>query len=363
MASENSGTDVDKLLNSLELETDFNTLTMSDFQAQEVDKLLQSIGQEDYLKSPFPEDLDELLNGSKVSKQGITSEDIIIPSESNETESTPIILQQSEDYEPPASIEQRPSVIQTEVKPQKIEAKIIKKEQYTEKELEKLRYQVIKQGLESSSILNLEIQSLEEKYNEEIRSKTQLQQVIQEYENTILGFIAEANAMNSNTHNGNISIPEKVYQIEHEIYRIVQESNSIEAAFKQLTSRLDDIDILHQQFKKSESTLKEKLSALEQDLAVTESRYNALKTHAEQKLDSASEKVAQFTAANQKEIENLADKLTKSEAKSKTLEQVYIAKLRENQDLQQICEGKFSKFFMILTLKLDILSKLELTVK
>jgi len=346
MALENSGTDVDKLLNSLELETDFNTLTMSDFQAQEVDKLLQSIGQEDFLKSPsFPEELDELLNGSTVSKQTITTD---VPSESSEIQATPI-LQRSEDYEQAASSEQRHTELQTEVNLQKIEAKLKKNEQYTEKELEKLRYQVIKQGLESSSILNLEIQSLEEKYNEEIRSKTQLQQVIQEYENTILGFIAEANAMNSNTHNGNISIPEKVYQIEHEIYRIVQESNSIEAAFKQLTSRLDDIDILHQQFKKSEATLKEKLSTLEQDLAVTESRYNALKTHAEQKLDSASEKVAQFTAANQKEIENLADKLTKSEAKSKTLEQVYIAKLRENQDLQQICE--------------DILSKLELTVK
>jgi hypothetical protein len=87
---------------------------------------------------------------------------------------------------------------------------------------------------------------LEEKLTEETRSRLQIEEVVAEYEKTILGYIAEASTPNSSAK----SIPEKVYEIENEIHRLIQEATSIDTAYKQLNSRIIEVDAKNMQLKK-----------------------------------------------------------------------------------------------------------------
>jgi len=73
-------------------------------------------------------------------------------------------------------------------------------------------------------------------------------------------------------------------------------------------------------------------------LASQESRFEKLRLHAETKLDSASEKLAQVKSDAAREVALISAKLQKAEARVQSLEEELQDKENKNKDLLVICD-------------------------
>jgi hypothetical protein len=97
--------------------------------------------------------------------------------------------------------------------------------------------------------------------------------------------------------------------------------------------------------------LRLKHSKAQQDIVSSESVFQQLKQQAETKLGSAATKVASLRSQATQKLEKVTEMLTTQEAHTKALEQAYIEKLRENQNVQGVFEEVAVKFDDIIAKK------------
>lgn len=91
--------------------------------------------------------------------------------------------------------------------------------------------------------------------------------------------------------------------------------------------------------------LRETVKKSESDFHSVDSKYSSLIKQVEEKVNAAEVKMAQFKAANMEKINNLRTQCSKSIEQNRELEETYVAKLTEHQD--------------VLTVYQDIVSKIE----
>lgn len=82
---------------------------------------------------------------------------------------------------------------------------------------------------------------------------------------------------------------------------------------------------------------------LQTDLASADRRYEALKQHAEEKLEEANEELHRLRTTLEIELSTTRAKLHKSELKVTSLESTVEAKSRENAELMAICDELIQK--------------------
>jgi len=210
---------------------------------------------------------------------------------------------------------------------------------YTEQEVEKLRFQIIKQGLEDATILRMEIQSLESRYNAEYRNNIELHLVLKQYETAVNGFISDTGL----SINQNDSVQEQIAQIEMEIMKIANETDRMADHFKQLGESTEGLKGIEGKYKKNEMVLKESLSKAKQHYSLTEGRYAALKKHAEEKLTEASTRLGELINGNSGELQTLRETLQKAETSNVTLQQTYAVKLKEHGESSNLWQDTLGK--------------------
>src|SRR5437870_1982923 len=89
--------------------------------------------------------------------------------------------------------------------------------------------------------------------------------------------------------------------------------------------------------------LKEAIVKTTQSLQLTESRYEQLKQHASEKLHEANKRINQMKTESNTDLQTLSVKLAKSEEQVRALEQIFAAKIKEEQELHQIFEEGMKK--------------------
>lgn len=85
------------------------------------------------------------------------------------------------------------------------------------------------------------------------------------------------------------------------------------------------------------------ISSLQRELIAVQKKYELLRVHAEEKLEGANQELGRLKNAYDSECSLLRVKLSKSELKVKSLENVIEMKTKENKELMDICDDLIQK--------------------
>ncbi|XP_075713053.1 transforming acidic coiled-coil-containing protein 3 [Rhinoderma darwinii] len=135
-----------------------------------------------------------------------------------------------------------------------------------------------------------------------------------------------------------------------ELQKVIQEKqqvqidlNSMEKSFSDLFKRLEKQKNVLEGYRKNEEALKKCVEDYLVRIRKEEQRYQALKAHAEEKLNWASEEIAQVRNKAKSEITALQATLRKEQMKVQSLERSIEQKTKENDELTKICDDLILK--------------------
>ncbi|KAL7983968.1 hypothetical protein Chor_004508, partial [Crotalus horridus] len=123
----------------------------------------------------------------------------------------------------------------------------------------------------------------------------------------------------------------------------VSDLNALETSFSEFFNRFKKQKEAIEGFQKNEETLKKCVEDYLERIKKEEQRYQALKAHAEEKLDQANEEIAQVRSKAQSEVAALDANLRKEQMRVQSLESSIEQKVKENKELTKICEELISK--------------------
>ncbi|KAG5452496.1 hypothetical protein CSKR_201700, partial [Clonorchis sinensis] len=182
-----------------------------------------------------------------------------------------------------------------------------------------------------------EVISLRKERDELVKTIDEMQRCIAEYDRSLQHMIAEKSQGQAQV---NVSVADLISERD----QAVEEVATIEKAFGDLHRRFEKSKQVIEGFKQNEEALKRSIEEYKNLLQRQETKYLALKKHAEEKLL----KVTQDTEAAKQEAESNATRLQASlrmmEVQVKGLEAQLEQKKRENAELTKICEELLSKY-------------------
>ncbi|XP_070607540.1 transforming acidic coiled-coil-containing protein 3 isoform X3 [Erythrolamprus reginae] len=123
----------------------------------------------------------------------------------------------------------------------------------------------------------------------------------------------------------------------------VSELDTLEKSFSEFFNRFTKQKEAMEGFVKNEETLKKCVEDYAERIRKEEQRYQALKAHAEEKLDQANEEIAQVRSKAASEVAALNAILRKEQLRVQLLESSIEQKIKENKELTKICEDLISK--------------------
>ncbi|XP_058042624.1 transforming acidic coiled-coil-containing protein 3 isoform X2 [Ahaetulla prasina] len=123
----------------------------------------------------------------------------------------------------------------------------------------------------------------------------------------------------------------------------VSDLNALEKSFSEFFNRFTKQKEAIEGFQKNEETLKKCVEEYLERIKKEEQRYQALKAHAEEKLDQANEEIAQVRSKAKSEVAALDANLRKEQMRVQSLESSIEQKVKENKELTKICEELISK--------------------
>ncbi|XP_018607879.1 transforming acidic coiled-coil-containing protein 1 isoform X3 [Scleropages formosus] len=186
-------------------------------------------------------------------------------------------------------------------------------------------------------IISKEIEAIEwkRKYEESRQEVMEMRKIVAEYEKTIAQMIDEQRTSSGSQRT--------IQQLTLERDQALADLNSVERSLSDLFRRYENMKGVLEGFKKNEEVLKkcaqEYLARVKQE----EQRYQALKIHAEEKLDKANEEIAQVRAKANSESVALHATLRKEQMKVESLERALHQKNQEIEELTKICDELIAK--------------------
>ncbi|KAM4807622.1 transforming acidic coiled-coil-containing protein 3 [Rhinophrynus dorsalis] len=135
-----------------------------------------------------------------------------------------------------------------------------------------------------------------------------------------------------------------------ELNKILQEKqqvqmdlNSMEKSFSELFKRFEKQKEVLEGYRKNEEALKKCVEDYLARIKKEEQRYQALKAHAEEKLNRANEEIAHVRSKAKAEATALQATLRKEQMKIQSLERTLEQKTKENDELTKICDDLIQK--------------------
>lgn len=132
-------------------------------------------------------------------------------------------------------------------------------------------------------------------------------------------------------------------QLTMEKEQALADLNSVERSLSDLFRRYENLKGVLEGFKKNEEALKKCAQDYLARVKQEEQRYQALKMHAEEKLDKANEEIAQVRTKAKAESAALHAGLRKEQMKVESLERALQQKNQEIEELTKICDELIAK--------------------
>merc|ERR1711981_1092098 len=132
-------------------------------------------------------------------------------------------------------------------------------------------------------------------------------------------------------------------RLETERDQAAQDLHNVEAAFADVHRKYERTKSVVEGFKQNEDTLKTCLEDCSTKLQKQDERYDRLKSHAEDTLEKANKEIDNLSRSQDAEIARLTAMLKKTEMKATSLERSVEQKVKENDELTQICDELIAK--------------------
>uniref|UniRef100_A0A672UA75 Transforming acidic coiled-coil containing protein 1 n=1 Tax=Strigops habroptila TaxID=2489341 RepID=A0A672UA75_STRHB len=187
-------------------------------------------------------------------------------------------------------------------------------------------------------IITKEIEASEwkKKYEESRQEVLEMRKIVAEYEKTIAQMIEDEQRTN-------MTSQKNLQQLTMEKDQALADLNSVERSLSDLFRRYENLKGVLEGFKKNEEALKKCAQDYLTRVKQEEQRYQALKVHAEEKLDKANEEIAQVRAKAKAESTALHAGLRKEQMKVESLERALQQKNQEIEELTKICDELIAK--------------------
>ncbi|XP_069720198.1 transforming acidic coiled-coil-containing protein 2 isoform X2 [Phaenicophaeus curvirostris] len=181
-----------------------------------------------------------------------------------------------------------------------------------------------------------EVSEWKEKYEESRREVMEMRKIVSEYEKTIAQMIEDEQREKSVSHH-------TVQQLIVEKEQALADLNSVEKSLADLFRRYEKMKEVLEGFRKNEEVLKKCAQEYLSRVKKEEQRYQALKIHAEEKLDRANAEIAQVRSKAQQEQAAYQASLRKEQLKVDALERTLEQKNKEIEELTKICDELIAK--------------------
>ncbi|KAM7408954.1 hypothetical protein PAMA_002601 [Pampus argenteus] len=193
-------------------------------------------------------------------------------------------------------------------------------------------------GIAREEIVTKEKEVLEwqRKYEDSRQEVVEMRRIVAEYEKTIAQMIEDDQKEKSLSHH-------TIQQLIMEKDQALADLNSVEKSLADLFRRYEKMKDVLEGFRKNEEVLKKCAQEYLSRVRKEEQRYQALKIHAEEKLDKANTEIAQVRAKSKQEQAAHQASLRKEQMKVDSLERTLEQKNKEIEELTKICDELIAK--------------------
>ncbi|XP_064163479.1 transforming acidic coiled-coil-containing protein 1-like isoform X3 [Anguilla rostrata] len=174
------------------------------------------------------------------------------------------------------------------------------------------------------------------KYEQTRQEVLEMRQIVAEYETTVAQMIEDE-------HRTNQTSQRTIQQLTAERDQALADLNSVERSLSDLFRRYENMKTVLEGFKKNEEVLKKCAQEYLVRVKQEEQRYQTLKLHAEEKMDSANEEIALVRSKANSESIALNASLRKEQMRVESLEQALHQKSGEIEELTKICDELIAK--------------------
>ncbi|XP_037534281.1 transforming acidic coiled-coil-containing protein 2 isoform X3 [Nematolebias whitei] len=184
-----------------------------------------------------------------------------------------------------------------------------------------------------------EVLEWQRKYEESRQEVVEMRRIVAEYEKTIaqmIGMPEDDQKEKSLSHH-------TIQQLILEKDQALADLNSVEKSLADLFRRYEKMKDVLEGFRKNEDVLKKCAQEYLSRVRKEEQRYQALKIHAEEKLDKANSEIAQVRVKSKQEQAAYQASLRKEQMKVDSLERTLEQKNKEIEELTKICDELIAK--------------------
>ncbi|XP_055508690.1 transforming acidic coiled-coil-containing protein 3-like [Leucoraja erinacea] len=191
----------------------------------------------------------------------------------------------------------------------------------------------VRQELVRQEALTLE---WKQKHKESLAQCAEMKNIVNEYTDMTFQMM-EASDKNNQTSKAELE------KVNEEKLQALKELNSVELSFSELFKRFEKQKEVLEGYKKNEESLKKCAMDYMARIGKEEQRYQALKAHAEEKLNRASEEIALFRTKYKAEVGALQALQRKEQMKAHSLESSLEDMTKQNAELSKLCDDLISK--------------------
>ncbi|XP_038846912.1 transforming acidic coiled-coil-containing protein 2-like isoform X1 [Salvelinus namaycush] len=193
-------------------------------------------------------------------------------------------------------------------------------------------------GIAREEIVSKEKEVLEwqRKYEDSRQEVLEMRRIVAEYEKTIAQMIDDEQKDKSLSHH-------TIQQLIIEKDQALSDLNSVEKSLAELFRRYEKLKDVLEGYRKNEEVLKKCAQEYLSRVRKEEQRYQALKIHAEEKLDKANADIAQVRMKSRQETAAYQASLRKETMKVDSLERTLEQKNKEIEELTKICDELIAK--------------------
>ncbi|XP_073510027.1 transforming acidic coiled-coil-containing protein 1 isoform X2 [Phyllobates terribilis] len=182
----------------------------------------------------------------------------------------------------------------------------------------------------------IETKDWQVKYEQSHAEVLEMRKIVAEYEKTIAQMIEDEQR-------STMTSQKSLQQVTLEKEQALADLNSVERSLSDLFRRYENLKGVLEGFKKNEEALKKCAQDYLARVKQEEQRYQALKVHAEEKLNKANEEIAQVRTKANAESAALTAGLRKEQMKVESLERALQQKNQEIEELTKICDELIAK--------------------
>ncbi|XP_040608914.1 transforming acidic coiled-coil-containing protein 2 isoform X7 [Mesocricetus auratus] len=184
-----------------------------------------------------------------------------------------------------------------------------------------------------------EVSEWRDKYEESRREVMEMRKIVAEYEKTIAQMIGKPEDEQREKSVSHQTVQQLVLEKE----QALADLNSVEKSLADLFRRYEKMKDVLEGFRKNEEVLKKCAQEYLSRVKKEEQRYQALKVHAEEKLDRANAEIAQVRGKAQQEQAAYQASLRKEQLRVDALERTLEQKNKEIEELTKICDELIAK--------------------